>query len=1078
MYRFILGGSGSGKTNKALTDCISAAMAGESSHFLLIVPEQATTATEKELIRLHPNHATGSIDVLSFSRLAYMVFEELGIVNPDVLDDISKAMILRKTGAAHEDELKVWGRRFSSPGFVDNLKSMISELCLYGITPEDIKKNMPEQDRRLQNKMHDLALIYAAFKDAIRKRYVTPEEIPDILARNVHRSELIKDAYIVLDGFTGFTPVQYRIVESFLSCAREVVITVSIGDDRDSDLFDMSRGMINRIIDTASRNGIRHGQDIVLSTDSFLEKHLLRYDGIKGHVENDNVRLVHALNTAEESAFIINDIQRQVKTLGFRYRDIAVVCSDINRYKSILDHGMDLAGIPYYVDESIDICGNPLAAMLEAAFDIIHSDYSYESVMRYLKTGLASDDEEMTDIMDIYMYECGRRGYKRMSSPWDYMPDDLKDTDREALNAFRDSILAPLEDMRKLLSGDRQVPVSDIVKAASDLMQANDVGTKLERLKQSFESAGDTVHAREYSEVYARIRGLLENMESLLDGEKLSGTEFCEIFSAGAAQIRLGMIPSGTDRITIGDITRSRLDGIKILYVIGANDGSIPKVLSRGNVITDAEKEKLKSAGFELSPTVREDLLIQRYYLYRLLTKPSEKLIVTYAGLDLKGSELQPSYIIGHLAGLYDNLNIEEAEDSAELYDINAALRKTGEKLRDIRTDGIEQADEDFDSLYAYLARDEETRERIGLITSAALYSYRPVRLDGASIDLMYGDRLQGTISKLEKYAACPFSFFATYGLKLTEPEEFTFRALDIGNIAHAALEKVFSQAQKLRIDLTRADDESRAAMVHRCIEQAILDDESSKYSDTARNEYIVKRVERVVARSLWGLIMNMNDGFVPYKFEWGFGKEDGLSSSTYDLGGGKRMELSGIVDRTDILEREGEVAVRVIDYKSGRKTWDISDVVNGKDLQITLYMAAVAELLQSRFKGRRILPEEMFYYTLHDPIIDRDRLSKNKTVEDGLRDEMKFAGIKDRERIEELIPYIEGKAEGMGKMIAGGDISIRPSYKDQEHVSCSYCRYRAVCGFDRRIEGFGYNIEKKYDKDTAWQIINGQVNS
>ncbi len=1111
MYRFILGGSGSGKTYKAFTDCISAATADESSHFLLLVPEQSTTAVEKEIVRLHPRHATDNIDVLGFSRLAYMVFNELGIVNPDVIDDISKAMILRKTGAEHERELKVWAKRFDKPGFIDNLKSMISELYLYGVSPEDIERSIPSLDSRLQNKMHDLCIIYRAFRETIRDRYVTIEEIPDILAKNIHRSKLIRNAHIILDGFTGFTPVQYRIIENFLCCADEVVITVSIGSDRDNDLFAMSRDMMNRIIDLASKNGISHGHDITLTSDKFLENHILRYDGAVGHIRDDEVRIVHAGSTSDEAAFVVNDIERLVKTKHYRYKDIAVVCADINRYRSLLSHEMELAQVPAYVDESIDIADNPVVTMTEAALDIIGSNYSYESVMRYLKTGLAcpecgadshpsgdtpcnpsedapdnlssgmpgrpsGDMSDMINVMDNYMYECGRRGYSRMRASWDYMPKDLQDIDRVKLNEFKNAFLDSFEELRGLISGNKKAEAGEIVTALKNLLEVNHVQEKLERLREHFTETGDSAREREYSAVYEKITELLDAVAGLLAGECLTGKEFSDIFMAGAAQIKLGMIPSGTDRVTIGDITRSRLDGIKVLYVAGANDGSIPKLLSRGNVITDAEKEKLKAAGFELSPTVREDLMIQRYYLYRLLTKPTDRLVLTYAGLDLKGNELQPSYIIGYLRGLYDNLTIGEAFDVRELYDINAAVRRVAEKLREIRCNGNGKADDEFASLYAYLIGDEKTRAKIQLITSAALYAYRHRRLDKESIDLMYGDILMSSVSKLESFAQCPYSYFAKYGLKLEEIEPFAFRAVDIGNIAHSALEKVFSQAKKLGIDLAAADEKSRDAMVHRCIEEALLDDESSRYSDTARNAYIVKRVEKIVARSLWGLLAHQGDGFEPYAFEWSFGLKERLEAAEFDIGDGRIMKLTGKIDRTDIRENDDSIGVRIIDYKSGSKSWDLSDIVNGRDMQITMYMAAVSELLGDRFRGKQIIPEEMFYYTLKDPIIDRGKLKK-KTVEDALKSEMSFSGLKERERIEAVIPYVEGKAEGMGKMISSGDVRIEPSVRDIKKVKCNNCRFRAVCGFDPKISGFRYSMEKKYSEEDAWQIIDGQVN-
>lgn len=1075
MYRFILGGSGSGKTKKAYSDCITAAIADESSHFLLIVPEQSTTAAEKEIVKMHERHATDNIDILSFNRLAYKVFDELEIVNPMILDDISKAMILRKLGSEHRDELKVWGGRFDRPGFIDNLKSMISELYLYGITAEDIRGRMPFSDRQLQNKMHDLCIIYEAFRNYISGRYVALEEIPDILASNIHNSSLIKNSTIILDGFTGFTPVQYRIIENFLCSAKEVVITVSIGEDRDSSLFDMSRDMINRIIDLASRNGINHGQDTILKTDSFLEKHLLRYDGARGKLKDSELRIVHAVNSVSEASFVAADIQRLIKTKGYRYRDLAVVCSDISAAKTVLSHEFEQSGIPCYFDESVTVGENALVLMIEAALDIIRTDYSYESVIRFLKSGLVTDDEAMSDAMDNYMFECGRRGYKRMSASWDYMPDDLKDIDREELNCYKNSILDKLEPLMVVFAQKKAEPC-DIASALRGVLESNSVQEKLEMLAQEFGEKSDPERQREYSGVYECINLLLENIETLLEGEKLSCEEFRDVFLAGAQQIKLGMIPSGTDRVTIGDITRSRLDGVRVLYVMGANDGSIPKLLSRGNVITDAEKEKLKSAGFELSPTIKEDLLIQRYYLYRLLTKPSDQLVITYAGMDASGKELQPSYIINYLKGMYDNLEIEEAADIAELYDISAAVRRTGEMLRKLRVDG-KSDDEKFISLYAYLIGDEKTRSRIELMTSAALYTYRHSFLSKESTDILYGDSLQGTISKLELFAECPYRYFASYGLGLKELEPFAFRAVDIGNIAHSALEKIFSHAQKLKIDLYSVTEEAREALVHRCIEQAIMDDEPAKYSDTAHNAYMVKRVERVVNRSLWGLLSEQDTGFRPYELEWCFGNRDRLKATEFDLGDGKHMLLSGKIDRTDIRSNENDIDVRVIDYKSGSKTWNLGDVINGRELQITLYMAAVKELLEGRFTGSNIVPQEMFYYTLRDPVVDSDDLEK-MTLDEALLKQMKPAGVSSSDEIEKLIPYVREKARGMGKSITDGNIRIEPSYKDSQHNGCAYCKYKSVCGFDRKIEGFGFKQDKKINKEEAWQIITGQMNN
>ena len=1062
MYHFVAGGSASGKSNRIFNDCISAAKADKGSHFLLIAPEQSTTAIEKELVSLCG--AADQIDVLGFNRLAYRIFDELGIENPRVLDDISKAMILRKIGAEHEQELTAWAGRFDKPGFVDNLKSMLSELVQYGITPEELGTD-PAFGTRLNNKLHDLKLIYTQFKKEIENRYVTAEEIPDILAKNIDKSETVRNSVIILDGFTGFTPIQYRIIEKFLACAKEVIVTVSIGEDTDNPLFDMPREMMRKINRLAEQNGVTHSQDVKLESDRFLEKHILRYDGAAA--DDDYVRIAHAGNVNDESAFIAAEIQKLVKTKGFRYRDAAVVCSDISEYGKILTHELELAGVPSYMDETIGIADNPLVMMINAALDVVSSDYSYESVARYLKTGMVSGNEDMINVLDNYIYECGKRGYRRMRDQWDYMPEDLKDIDSRELNEFKDGVLDALEELHGFA---KNASCSEIAGAVRKLIEVNNAGEKLEAMCEEFREAHDEVRVREYEKVFEKVTELLDNMAALLQNEKLSIQEFADIFTAGAEQVKLGVLPSGADRVIIGDLTRSRLENVKVLFVAGANEGQIPKLLNRGSVITDAEKERLKAAGFELAPTAKEDLFIQRYYLYRVFTKAEKQLVLSYTN---------PSYIIGHLKKLYPKLSEEECVSGKEIFDINSAIRKLSEKLREIRVHGTEKADAEFESLYAYMLGSEENAKRIELITSAALYAYRHSKLSKESIDLLYGDTMYGSVSKLEAFAKCPYSYFATYGLKLNDIEPFAFRAVDIGNLSHAALEKIFVRAQRENVDLKSIGAAERDVLAEECIAQAILDDEAARYRDSAHNRYMVKRVERVVKRSLWGLLENLNDGFRPYAMELFFSERDGLKAAHLDLGGGKTMELQGKIDRTDIdTSRDGELAVRVIDYKTGKKTWDLNDVINGNDLQITMYMAAVSELLKRDFKDRTIVPEEMFYYTVQDPIIDRDALSAKATVEDALKKEMSLAGIRDREKIEALIPYVEDKAVGIGKRVIGGDVNVAPKYRNQNYSSCTYCAYKALCGFDRKIEGYRFTSDKKYEKDEQWQIISGQKNS
>ena len=1066
MYSFIFGGTGTGKTYTAFSDCISASLkeTDECSHFLLLVPEQSTTGAEKEIVRMHPNHATDNIDILSFNRLAYKVFEELEIINPDILDDMSKAMILRKLGLKHEDELIVWKNRFDKPGFIDSLKSMISELMQYGISPEQLgeiaKTKVPA---RLKNKLHDLSLIYTAFAEEIAGKHITVEEVPDILSRVIGKSSIINGATIYLDGFTGFTPIQYKIIENFLVYAKKVVFTVTLDEANNpfeigNELFRMSKDMIGRITEIAGRNGIGHGEDVKLPSKSIYDR---------------KVRLIHAQNISEEAEWIASDISRHIRKGGYRYKDIAIVLSDSETYSLELKHELKLSGIPYYQDENLSLSFNPLVAMIHAALDVIKNNYSYESVVRYLKTGMVPGDETIIDAMDNYMYVCGKRGYKRLTSDWDMMPKELEgNVELSQLNEYRKEVISNLEVLREAFKGPAST-ARDKAEAIFKLEELNGCKDRLTELAEEFEATGDKERTREYSECFERVNELLVRMAELLSDERISADEFTEIFLAGAAQIKLGMIPSGSDRVVIGDLTRTRLEHIKLLYVAGANDGKLPKLLSRNSVITDTEKESLKETGLELSPTVKEDLYIQRFYLYRLFTKPEKELAVSYASVDTSGSSLQPSYIVKQLKGIYNIERIEDAKEYTEIYDTNSLIRLLSSKLTEIRAEGIGHADDYFDALYAYAINEPDLHEKLTLMTAAALYAYRKEKLSKEVADKIYTDKLYASVSRLERFGSCPYAYFLNYGIKLHELNRFSMEAVDIGNLCHAALEKIYAISAKEQRKVSEMDNEAREKLVRECVAQAVLDDAYAKYSDTAKNRYIVSRVTRVIDRTLWGLVNHLdNTEFEPTAFEMKFSYIDGIEAMNFDLGNGKSMGLSGKIDRVDLVKTDTGIGIRIIDYKSGNKTFDYSNIINGTDLQLVMYMNAVEELMRRKYTDREVEGKEMYYFTVQDPVIPSSKITSRTTADQALLKAMKPSGENDPEHIRKLIPYVRGKALEYGKDITGGRVDIEPDYSDSDHSACTYCPYRAVCGFDRKLEGFRFKPKKKVNADNVWEIL------
>ena len=1114
----------------------------------MLVPEQASTEAEKQIVRLHPDHATDNIEVLSFNRLAYRIFEELGIKNPEVIDDITKAMILRRVAADHKKELKIWSRSFERTGFVDNLKSMISELYQYGITPEQLRRAC-ERDAgdisgdaedeggeragegaggadairgALGYKLHDLSVIYEAFSGFIRDRYITLEEIPDVLARNIHKSAVIRDSVIVLDGFTGFTPIQYRIIENLLAYAREVVFTVTWGEG--DSLFRMSREMHTRICELAEKNQVMHGADSYMGATgicaadgdghtsgkaavnpdiAYLEQHFLRFDDTdadskKGRIGHDGIRIIKASTMVQEVEAVVCDIERLVKLEGERYRHIAIICGNISDYQEILSRTLTKSGMPYYMDHKLETKDNPLTAMIAGALGCVSEDYSYDQIMTYLRTGLVTDDRYMTDVLDNYMYVTGRRGYKRMSQEWTYLPREVSGVGLDDINHFREEIMTDIEPLRTIYSGGTAC-VKDAIQCIRELLIRHETQRKLSEMADAFARRGDAAKAREYAKVYEETDRVLTRVAELIGDDSMKCRDLAAVLRAGIDQIRVGMIPSSADTIVVGDITRTRLDDIRYLYVLGVNEGVIPQQSGTSGTITDREKEILGAHGIALSPTAREDVYIQRYYLYLLFTKPSVRLILSCAGMDGAGKAMRESYILEHIRSLYENIPVEDAEKYIAAYDAAKAMNIAADLLR-------ERPEDNRDALTAYLRSRPEAEPGLRRLISAAEYRYEAGGIEPETAQALYKDGVTGSVTRFENYARCPFMQFVKYGLEIDPLEKYSIQPADIGTLVHSALEKIFTAAQSKELDLTTADATQLDSMTENAVMEACMGDETGRYTDTSKSQYIADRLKKEVRLNLDILVEQLKaDGFSPRYLELSFNRDG----------------VRGKIDRVDTKQLEdGSTAVRIIDYKTGTAKWDVGEAVQGRNTQLPIYMDAALETLRLEERsgqqiaeavaesnsesgsGRcrstegdeaenpRFIPAGMLYYHVDEPILEwkdirengiKDELYKELTPEGLLNQDIEMPGAKASgspvatASIESLLSFVRKRYADTRSEILEGAAAVTPFRRDDRNNACAYCGYRAICGFDKKLPGYAYRSPLKIKDEQAWKMVLGE---
>lgn len=1135
--QFCIGSSGAGKSERLYRDVIRWSLEEENTRFFIVVPDQFTMQTQKELVTRHPRGGIMNIDVLSFGRLAHRIFEETGGGRRPVLDDTGKSLILRRIAAGCEDKLKVMGSHMRRIGYIHEVKSAISEFMQYGIGRQELSELTAYARPRgsLYYKLQDLGVLYDAFLEAASD-FVTTEGQLGLLAEALDHSEMIRDSVVVFDGFTGFTPVQNQVIRRLLLLCREVRVAVMMDGDEDAEtddgeqkLFAFSKKMIRSLRRLAQETGVPCRPDIVLQGKpvprfrnnpgmAHLEQELFRFRNKVYEAETDAIHLLEAATPGEEVRQTCLQIRRLVREEGFAYRDIAVVTGDLAVYADYVEETFARFGIPCYVDATKGIALNPFIEYMRSALKILLQNFSYEAVFHFLRSGLISIAAEDADRLENYVLRQGIRGRKRWQEAFVRRsrrePSAEEAAELEALNATRQRLM---EMLTPLLAEGRTA--RDYVGQLYDFLVQSQADERLAYLEQQFRERGDAVREKEYGQIYRLVMKLLEQIYDLIGEEEMSLQEFADILDAGFGEIQVGTIPQNVDRILVGDMERTRLKEIKVLFFLGVNDGNIPGSGSGGGIISDIDREFLAQGQWEMAPSPRQQMYIQRLYLYMNMTKPSERLYLSYARVSGEGKAMRPSYLIGTVKKLFPLLQIESPRNREPWEEIEVAEDGFGvlaEQLREYAR-GNPVSEPFFFTLYGTYAQDSQYRKRLQTLEETAFFRYRHDPLGQQLAHALYGTILAGSVSRLERYASCAYGYFLEYGLSLQERELFGFQAVDMGTLFHGVLEQFSHLLEENGTDWLHFP----AELGERLLAEAV-DAQAAAYGDSvlfsgARYRYAIVRIKRILRRTVFTLQEQLRKGsFRPERFEVSFSSLSDLESLHISLSEKEKMHLQGRIDRIDTC-RDGErIYVKVIDYKSGNKSLDIGAVYYGLQLQLVVYMNAAVEMVRRQEKGKEVIPAAMLYYHIADPMIaDEGGGLTPEALDEKIRESLRMKGIVNESedvitRLDgvfgsksQVIPverkkdgslgsrsgtlaaedlytvsdYVNHKIRGLGQEILRGGIEKRP-YAYGTETGCDYCIYRSVCGFNERIPGYEKRRLDALSRDEALERMRDAAGS
>ncbi len=1107
------GSAGAGKSYQLYQEVIKQSKENPDTDYLVIVPEQFTLQTQKDIVTMHPEHGVMNVDILSFLRFAYRIFDEVGGGDLPVLEDTGKSMVLRKVVAEKRKNLILFGTNVKKPGFVSELKSVLSEFYQYNIKPEDIQKMQEIATGKpvLSAKLTDLLTVYEGFQDFMKERYITAEEIFTVLNKVIDQSKWLKNSVICLDGFTGFTPCQYELLAKMLTNAKKVMVTVTIdvreniSDNEEYMLFGLSKKTIHKLTKIAEETGVRVEPSIYVGTGNngvpyrfnksmslaSLEHNIFRYPYQAYEEEQKDISVYTARDTEAEIVFVAGEIKRLVREEGYRYHDIAVVSGDVEEYGRIAKRSFAKAQIPCFIDYKKDILGNPYVELLRSALVIISEDFSYEGVLRYLRTGLTDIVEEEIDFLENYIIAAGIRGYRGWREPFVRRIRNKDGITLEHLNKIRSLFMADILPLYEVLK-DKKKTLRDYTAALYDLGLRLGIEQKLENYRTCFTEEQPLV-AKEYEQVYRIVMELYDQMVLLLGDENCSLKEFCEILETGFMEVKVGLIPPGVDEVVVGDTERTRLKNIKALFFLGVNEGLIPKAIGSGGILSDMERELLINNDIEIAPTKRQQAYQEQFYIYLNITKPSHRLYITYHKVNAEGKSVNPSFLIGKLKQLFPLLKVREEESTDELEQIltDEGISFLAEGLRNYHKKDMSDL---FKELYLHYHLDQDKNRILEQLVRGAFYINLEKGISKEAAMLLYSMELKGSVTRLERYAGCAFSHFMSYGLSLEERQEYKLAIPDIGNIFHNAIDHFSKRLDTEDYTWHTIPDEVREEWAIESVGHAVEEYENSFLMSTKRSEYLIKRIERITVRTLWALCNQIKQGaFEPAGYEMPFHH---ILNET--------LSLRGRIDRLDLYETEDKVYVRVIDYKSGNTFFDIGKVYYGLQQQLSIYLSAAMDYVQAGRPEKEIIPAGIFYYHIDDPIVAKSDQSEediykslrmNGLVNDdkqvlALMDS-KLAGPdmklsvsvksdiipaetnKDGEltkrsaaaggkQIKAMTDYVNRKLTEDNKQILDGDTRLNP-YRIGEEIACTYCDYKSACGFDLRLPGFNYrNLAKK----------------
>lgn len=1093
MVHFIYGPAGSGKTS-ALFKYLESDIKNEKKAFF-IVPEQETVAVERAVVTTFPASSQLSVEVLNFSRLCNSIFRKHGGLSYNFATKPTKSLIMWNTIRELSPLLEEYHVGDASDfSLTEKMLAATQELKSYCISAERLESACERIDEHssLYSKLRDISLIYSAYTNQLNEKFSDSQDDISNALEILKTHNFFEGANIYLDSFAGFTKQEFEFISKMAELCDDLYITLPLPTPNDKSIhLESLRNTVTKL----KKHLDIHDYDEVFLTENrrtkdealkYLQSNIWSFEASSYCGENTGSLLNYLCETPySESELVAGKICEYIQS-GARYNEIAIIVRDTEKYRGILDIALEKYGIPYFLSEKTDIISKPLAKFIFSALKIKESNWRASNVIAHLKSGFCDIDPFDVDVFEDYVTTWNIHGNKFLGEKWTMNPDGYS----AKMSARGEKILATANSVKEKFSLplslyfaklDASANVKEMCQATVEFLKNAKITDKVrESCKKNLEM-GNKKAADEDMKLYSLTLNILYDLSNVFGEKVFTFDEFSAALSLMFAESNIGTIPTSSDEVLIGSASMLRAGHIKYAFIMGLNEGEFPASVKDNGIFTDGDKEILEALNIELSADTSIKTSEELFFLYRALSTPQERLVLTCSALSSDGSAQRQSVAMERVKKLFPTIaQIKESSLSHidKIWNVDVAKEVYPKIKYDKNSDKIKELITEHDGNESFV-------ERLDIPVSQ-----KNCTVSSDVVKTLFGNRLSLTQSRLEKYVLCGFDYYCSYVLGLRENKKAVFQLNDIGTFIHYILEMFMKEiTADGKLNLTLSNEEIDA-ILKKTVHNYLFELLGENYAISNRTKHLFIRLNKLSFMIAKNLIDEFRQSdFMPTYFELKFGMgEDSIDALVFELKDGSTVTLRGIADRVDTYKKDGNVYIRIIDYKTGSKEFSFDDLKDGLNTQLLIYLFSICKTENAKTKAKfgceenvKLLPAGVQYLSSNAPTLSIDKFCEGEEIEKLIQNEFSRSGLltSDEEILRAINHDLDNRivskfktdddGDLIGKSLVSNDrfdeiydmlsetiVRVAESMRDGkanaiplrkgEKAPCRYCKMKSVC--------------------------------